>query len=86
MSALLEIDQLAVRLPIEGQLLPIIRDITISLAPGEALGIVGESGSGKSMTLRSVLRLLPPLVVSQAQLETAARAIETVLAAVPESA
>jgi acetylornithine/LysW-gamma-L-lysine aminotransferase len=34
----------------------------------------------------TVLRLLPPLVVSQEQLEIAAQAIETVLAAIPESA
>ncbi len=33
--------------------------VTLEVAPGEALGIVGESGSGKSLTLRSVLGLLP---------------------------
>jgi [amino-group carrier protein]-gamma-(L-lysyl/L-ornithyl)-L-glutamate aminotransferase len=34
----------------------------------------------------TVLRLLPPLVISQQQLETAAQAIEAVLAATPELA
>src|SRR5579859_4630438 len=34
----------------------------------------------------TVLRLLPPLVISQQELETAAQAIETVLAATPETA
>lgn len=33
--------------------------VSLSVAAGECLGIVGESGSGKTMTVRSVLRLLP---------------------------
>jgi oligopeptide/dipeptide ABC transporter ATP-binding protein len=57
---LLEIDALTVRLPVEGSLRAVLRDVSISIQPGEALGLVGESGSGKSMTARSVDRLLPP--------------------------
>jgi peptide/nickel transport system ATP-binding protein/oligopeptide transport system ATP-binding protein len=34
--------------------------IDLDVDAGEVLGIVGESGSGKSMTLRAILRLLPP--------------------------
>lgn len=34
--------------------------ISFAVAPGEVFGLVGESGSGKSMTLRSILRLVPP--------------------------
>jgi oligopeptide/dipeptide ABC transporter ATP-binding protein len=34
--------------------------VNLSVAAGEMLGIVGESGSGKSLTMKSVIRLLPP--------------------------
>jgi peptide/nickel transport system ATP-binding protein len=36
-----------------------VRDVSFSLAPGEALGIVGESGSGKSLTALALMGLLP---------------------------
>ena len=59
MAALLEIDQLTVRLPIEGQLRTVLHDVSLGLDAGEAVGLVGESGAGKSMTARAVARLLP---------------------------
>src|SRR5690625_8053936 len=34
-------------------------DVSFTLHEGRALAIVGESGSGKSVTVRSILRLLP---------------------------
>jgi peptide/nickel transport system ATP-binding protein len=37
-----------------------LNGIDIALRQGEVLGLLGESGSGKSVTLRALLRLLPP--------------------------
>jgi oligopeptide/dipeptide ABC transporter ATP-binding protein len=33
--------------------------VTLTIAPGEVVGLVGESGSGKSVTARSIMRLVP---------------------------
>ncbi|MGL4323952.1 MAG: ATP-binding cassette domain-containing protein, partial [Beijerinckiaceae bacterium] len=37
-----------------------VNGVSFSLQAGEVLGILGESGSGKSVTLKALLRLLPP--------------------------
>ncbi|QYK40411.1 MAG: ABC transporter ATP-binding protein [Paracoccaceae bacterium] len=36
-----------------------VNDVSFHLRPGELLGVVGESGSGKSVTMMSLLGLLP---------------------------
>jgi peptide/nickel transport system ATP-binding protein len=36
------------------------RDVSLSVAGAESLGLVGESGSGKSVTSLAIMRLLPP--------------------------
>jgi oligopeptide/dipeptide ABC transporter ATP-binding protein len=59
-NPLLEIDALHVDLPVQRTMQPVIHEVTLSVAVGEAVGLVGESGAGKSMTSRAVIRLLPP--------------------------
>jgi peptide/nickel transport system ATP-binding protein/oligopeptide transport system ATP-binding protein len=43
-----------------------VNSVSFSLKPGELLGVVGESGSGKSVTMMSLIGLIPspPAVVS----------------------
>lgn len=42
-----------------GSQTPVLSEVSLSLAPGERVGLIGESGSGKSLTASSVMGLLP---------------------------
>ncbi|WP_425053916.1 ABC transporter ATP-binding protein [Psychromarinibacter sp. S121] len=55
----LEVMNLNVALP-RGQRL--LRDVSLTLEPGEVRALVGESGAGKSMIGKAVLGILPPAV------------------------
>jgi peptide/nickel transport system ATP-binding protein len=41
---------------------PILRNVSLSLAPGQVLGLVGESGAGKSTIAKALLGILPRTV------------------------
>ncbi|UFQ14321.1 MULTISPECIES: ABC transporter ATP-binding protein [Streptomyces] len=57
---LLTLDGLRVDITSRERTVHALDGVSLTLAPGEALGIVGESGCGKTMTALAVLGLLPP--------------------------
>ena len=57
---LVSVRDLAVRFSHARQDVRAVNGVSFDLAPGEVLGVLGESGSGKSVTLRAMLRILPP--------------------------
>jgi peptide/nickel transport system ATP-binding protein len=54
------VEQLSVRFVGRDATVGAVNDVSFSVDAGRVLGILGESGSGKSVTLRALLRLLPP--------------------------
>ena len=59
MTALLEIDQIAIEYATEQGILRALDGATLSVSAGETVGIVGESGSGKSTLALTIGRILP---------------------------
>jgi len=59
LSALLEVDDLCVDIPLAAGMLHPVQHLTFSVDAGETLCIVGESGCGKSLTSLSLMNLLP---------------------------
>lgn len=58
-SPLLEVSNLSVAFDTDrGQVNP-VKDVSLSIYPGQTLAVVGESGCGKSVTALSILRLIP---------------------------
>jgi oligopeptide/dipeptide ABC transporter ATP-binding protein len=57
---LLEVTDLSVTFDVHGRNVTPVDGVSLTLDRGEALGIAGESGSGKSLTLKSIIGLLPP--------------------------
>ncbi|MDR2071287.1 MAG: ABC transporter ATP-binding protein [Treponema sp.] len=58
-TPLLELRGLRCVFTLEGRQVEVLRGVNLTLRQGEILGLVGESGSGKTLTMRSVIRMLP---------------------------
>ncbi len=65
-EGMLQIDDLETQFQIGPRIYRAVNKVTLSLRPGECLGLIGESGSGKSVTALSVMGLVasPPGVIT----------------------
>ena len=59
MAHLLEVKNLEVNFKTYGGEVKAVRDVSFHVNKGEILAIVGESGSGKSVTVQSIMGLIP---------------------------
>ncbi|MEV6104499.1 ABC transporter ATP-binding protein [Streptomyces sp. NPDC051940] len=60
MTPVLDIEDLHITYRGSRGAIPAVRGVSLTLRPGETLGLAGESGCGKSTVAAAVLRLLPP--------------------------
>ena len=58
-TSLLTVENLHTRFHTQDGTVHAVNGVTFDLRPGELLGVVGESGSGKSVTMMSLLKLIP---------------------------
>ncbi len=59
MSALLSVNNLRVQFSTRNAFVTAVDDFSVTIEPGESVGLVGESGCGKTTTGLSIMRLLP---------------------------
>src|SRR5580692_937330 len=62
--ALVEVDSLSKsytrRIGLRTRMQAVVEDVSLTIEPGETLGLVGESGSGKTTLARMILGLVAP--------------------------
>ncbi|MEW9123026.1 MAG: ABC transporter ATP-binding protein [Thermotaleaceae bacterium] len=63
---LLEVQNLKTNFHIDGGTVQAVRGISFHVDKGESVGIVGESGSGKSVSMLSIVKLLPDTATIEA--------------------
>ena len=76
-TPLLEVQDLVVEFPTRRGVLRALDGVSLSIAPGEILGVVGESGAGKSLTGAAIIGLLePPGRIAGGQIKLEGRRID----------
>ena len=74
---LLRVEHLRVEVPGRRGTLTAVDDVSLTIAPGEVLGVVGESGAGKSVTGAAIIGLLePPLRIAGGAVSLAGQRID----------
>ncbi len=72
-NSILKVNKITTRFLTQDGLVHAVNGVSFNLKKGELLGVVGESGSGKSVTVLSLLKLLPmppaEIVSGQAEFE-----------------
>ncbi len=65
-DGILSLDDLETQFHVGGRIYRAVNGVSLSVTPGECLGLIGESGSGKSVTALSVMGLVasPPGVIT----------------------
>ena len=58
-TPLLRVEDLRTHIKLRGGVIKAVDGVSFTVRRGETVGLVGESGSGKTMTLMSIMRLLP---------------------------
>ena len=58
-DALLRVEDLRTHIRLRNGIVKAVDGVSFTVRRGETVGLVGESGSGKTMTLMSIMRLLP---------------------------
>ena len=66
MDTILEVQNLKTSFKIRRHIVRAVNGVSFSLGKGEMLGVVGESGCGKSVTMLSIIDLLPPAALIDA--------------------
>jgi peptide/nickel transport system ATP-binding protein len=60
MPPVIDVADLSTHIQLGRSVVQAVGNVSLSIEPGETLGLVGESGCGKSMTGLSIMGLLPP--------------------------